>query len=53
MFTSLLKAAVGVVVLPIDIAKDVVTLGGSITNDRSAVAKRAEHIARNIDKATR
>lgn len=52
MFKELAKAVVGTVILPIDAAKDVITLGGAITNEPSAVAERCRKIAKNLDKAT-
>jgi len=52
MFKNLLKATVGVVVdLPVAIAKDTITLGGSITNEESAIAKSLGTIKDNIEKA--
>lgn len=51
MFKSLLKAAIGTVLLPIDIVKDTVTLGGSITNEPSAIGKRFDQIGKNLDDA--
>lgn len=52
MFGSLLKAAVGVVIdLPVAIVKDTITLGGSITDEESAIAKSCKNIGKNIDKA--
>lgn len=52
MFESLLRATVGVVTLPIDIVKDVVTLGGAATDEDSAIAAKLEDIEKNIKKAT-
>ena len=52
MFGSLLKAALGVVVdLPVSIVKDVVTLGGAITDEESAIAKSCETIGENLTNA--
>ncbi len=51
MFDNLLKSVIGVVVLPVDIVKDAVTLGGTLTNEDSAIAKRADQIGKNIDEA--
>ena len=49
MFGSLLKAVVGVAVdLPVAIIKDTVTLGGSITDEESAIAKSCNTIGKNI-----
>ena len=52
MFKSLLKAAVGTVVeLPIAVVKDVVTLGGELTNEESAITESLGKITKNIDNA--
>lgn len=52
MFGSLLKATVGVVVdLPVSIVKDAATLGGTLTNDESAIAKSLNTIGDNLEKA--
>ena len=49
MFGSLLKTVVGVVVdLPIAVVKDTVTLGGSLTNEESAIAKSCNTIGKNV-----
>lgn len=53
MFKSLLKAAVGVVTLPIDVAADVITLGGALTDkDQPYTAKKASDIVGNLAAAT-
>lgn len=53
MFKSLLKAAVGVVTLPIDVAADVITMGGALTDqDKPYTAKKALDIMGNIAAAT-
>jgi hypothetical protein len=52
MFGSLLKAVVGVVIdLPVSIIKDTATLGGSITDEESAIAKSLENIGDNLNNA--
>lgn len=52
MFGNLFKAAVGVVKLPIDVAADVVTLGGSLNDkDRPYTAEGVSDIMRNLEKA--
>jgi hypothetical protein len=52
MFDKLLKAAIGTVLLPVDIAKDIVTLGGNTTDrDKSYTEESLRRIAKNIDKA--
>ena len=52
MFKSLFKAAVGVVTAPVDVALDVVTLGGAM-NDKAEpyTVTRARKIKANIEKA--
>lgn len=55
MFDKLLKAAIGTVLLPVEIAKDVVTLGGAMTDDTGTedpyTVKRLKNIGKNIDEA--
>ena len=51
MFTNLLKATISTVLLPVAIVKDVVTLGGELTGDESAVVKSCKNIGKNLDKA--
>lgn len=42
------KGVVGTALLPIDAVKDAVTLGGSITDEESALLKRLQKIAENV-----
>jgi len=52
MFGSLLKATAGVLVdLPVAVVKDTITLGGSITDEESAIVKSCKTIGENIDNA--
>ena len=59
MFKSLLKATIGVVKLPIDVAADVVTMGGvlsgknNLPGDDSYTESGVKKIMENLDKATR
>ncbi len=54
MFTSLMKAAVGVVTLPIDLVADVVTLPASAYYDREfRTVRKGREILRNLDDATK
>lgn len=55
MFGELLKAAVGVVVeTPIAIVADIVTLGGSLTDqDKPYTAEAIEKVVDNIQKSTK
>lgn len=52
MFKEIGKALFGVAVLPLDLTKDVVTLGGALTDEPCATTKRLGHIGKNLDKAT-
>jgi len=51
---SIFKAIVGVVTLPLDIAADVVTLGGVMTDKETPyTVKKLGKIYDNIDEATK
>jgi len=54
MFGSLLKATVGVVIeTPIALVKDVVTLGGAVTDeDKPYTAQALEKVTQNLSNAT-
>ena len=48
-FGKLTSAVVGVVVSPIDLAKDIVTMGGALTeHDEPYTVKRAKQIANDL-----
>jgi len=53
MFESLLRATVGVVTLPLDVVKDVVTMGGELVDEDSSVKTKLEDIYSNIKDATK
>lgn len=52
MFKSLGKAIIGTVLLPVDVVVDVVTLGGAVTDNESAIANRLSNIGENLKNAT-
>ena len=53
MFKNLLKAVVSTALLPVDVIKDIATMGGEFAEDeRSTVMKQLENIGDNFDKAT-
>lgn len=54
MFGSLLKATVGVVIeTPVALVKDVVTMGGAITDeDKPYTAQALEKVSQNLSDAT-
>lgn len=50
---SIFKAVLGIVTLPLDIAADVVTMGGAMTDeDQPYTVKKLGNIYKNIDEAT-
>ena len=52
MFDKLVNATVGVATLPLDVAADVVTLGGAITDkDEPYTTKKIKTVMENIDRA--
>lgn len=52
MLNNLLKAAVGIVKLPVDVVADGVTLAGTLNDkDESYIVKGAEDIMDNLQKA--
>lgn len=49
LFGSLLKTAIHVVTAPVEVAKDVVTLGGALTDESEPyTVKRAKKLARDV-----
>lgn len=54
MLNNLLRAATGIVTLPLDVAADVITMGGALTDKpRPYTADKARDIMRNVKEATR
>lgn len=52
MFDKLLKAAIGTVLLPVEVVKDAATLGGTLTDeDEPYTSQRLGNIFKNIDEA--
>ena len=51
MFGDLFKAAVGVVTLPIDLAVDLVTLGGAVTDGECKTIKKLSTIGENLENS--
>lgn len=48
LFGNLMQLAGDIVVTPLAVVKDVVTLGGAITDEESATVKKLEDIAEDI-----
>lgn len=54
IFEDLARAAVGVVKLPVDLAADVVTMGGALTGkDKPYTVEAIEDIVENLNNATK
>ena len=49
LFGKLIKLAINTATAPIDIAKDVVTLGGSITDEESATLAKLRKLQEDVD----
>ena len=47
MFGSLLNAVANVVTIPLDVVSDVVTLGGTLTEEESAIKKKLDKISKD------
>jgi len=50
LFGKILKTALDVATTPIDIVKDVVTLGGAITDEESALVKKARRLSEDLEE---
>ena len=49
IFGALLKTAIDVATTPIDIVSDVVTMGGAMNDEESAVVKKARRLANDLE----
>jgi len=49
LFGAIVRTAVNVACLPVDVVKDVATLGGQLTDDESAVVRRARRLKTESD----
>ena len=45
---TLLKTTIHVATMPLDVVKDVCTLGGAVTDDESSVVKKARKLGRDL-----
>lgn len=50
LFDALLKTTIHLATSPLDVVKDVVTLGGAITDEPSAIARKIEWLGDDIDE---
>lgn len=54
MIGSLIKAAINVVVLPVEVVKDVVTMGGSLDGENETyTGKRIKKVVEKLDEAAK
>lgn len=49
LFGSLLKLTLDVATAPIAVVKDVVTLGGAITDEESAIVRKARQLSNDVE----
>jgi len=50
LFDSLLTGAIHIATSPLDVLKDAVTLGGTLTDEESAIAKKLKTLGDDISK---
>lgn len=50
LFGKLLKTTIDIATTPIDVVKDVATLGGSITDEESALVKKARRLKNDVEE---
>lgn len=50
LFGKLLKTGIDLVTLPIDVVKDTVTMGGAATEEESAIKKKLERLAEDVEE---
>lgn len=50
LFGKLLKTGIDLVTLPVDVIKDTVTLGGAVTEEESAIKKKLERLAEDVEE---
>lgn len=48
---KLVKGVLDTALLPLDVAKDVVTMGGALTDEKPATLQRAEKIVKDVEQA--
>ena len=48
LFDSLLRTSIHAITSPLDVVKDVVTLGGTMTDEESAIAKKLRKLGDDI-----
>lgn len=49
-FGKLIKTSIDLVTLPVDVVKDVVTLGGAATDEESAIKKKLERLGDDVEE---
>lgn len=49
LFGKLIRLTIDTATLPLDAAKDVVTLGGAVTEEESSVAKKLRKLQAEVD----
>jgi hypothetical protein len=49
LFDALLETTIHVATSPLAVAKDIVTMGGAITDEPSAIARKVEQLGEDVD----
>ncbi len=50
---KLFKACVDIAILPLDVVKDICTLGGATIDEESSIKQRIDKIEENLDEVTK
>ena len=50
IFGKLIKTAIDIATTPIDLIKDAATLGGAITDEESALVKKAHRLKEDVEE---
>ena len=52
LFDKLLKTTIHAATTPLDIAKDIITLGGAATDEESAIVKKINKLKEDLDETS-
>lgn len=53
LFGKLIKTGIDVVTTPIDIASDVITMGGAANDTESKIVRKAKKLAQDVDEVVK
>jgi len=49
-FGKLLKTTIDIVTIPVDVVKDVATMGGAVTDEESALVKKGKRLKNDVEE---